>query len=66
MVTRRNVQQWQPPWMPDYKQQTAGLAMEARRRGWSDSRIKNRFQDMGIDLREMAGYSLTPKSPQQQ
>ena len=47
-----------PQWKPDYEQQTAGLMMEARNRGWSDSRIKKRFQDMGSDLDQMAGYSL--------
>jgi|21_taG_2_1085346.scaffolds.fasta_scaffold00301_5 hypothetical protein len=62
MTTRK----WQPPFMPDYDQQTAALMMEARNRGWSDSKIKNRFQDMGVDLGKMAGYSLSQKSPQQQ
>jgi len=42
-------------WQPDY-QQTAAMMMDARNRGWSDSKIKSQFMNMGMDLQQMAGY----------
>ena len=42
-------------WQPNYKQ-TAAMMMDARNRGWSDSKIKSQFMNMGVDLQQMAGY----------
>ena len=52
----------QPQWQPDYKQKTAGMMMEARKRGWKDWEIKQRFQEMGMNLDEMAYPGSTSSS----
>ena len=49
----RNTPQWQPN-----KKQTAAMMVEARNRGWSNSDVGDRFKAMGLNLDQMAGYSL--------
>jgi len=54
----------QPTWQPNQKQ-TAAMMVDARNRGWTNQDIEDRFKSMGMDLREMAGYSLPQGSSQQ-
>ena len=62
----------QPQWQPDNsqnwtpKQKTAAMMVEARKRGWKDWEVKQRFQEMGINVDEMAypGSTSSPQYPQ--